>query len=377
MPECSNPLVPCAMTGAVTCLAGFDGITVVIHGSSGCYYYPATLLRAPLAGTFLNEQDVIFGSEERLREVLGGIPKSGQRIAVVTSCVTAILGEDIRAMFSSPDIVLVDSPGFIGSFEKGYKKALEVLAPGIESGASGVNIDGISLMDPFCRGNVRELTRLLALAGLAPGTVLCLDSLQKIGSCSPYTITADGDLASGIGANLGCVLGLDAVRSTFRRIGDAIGGSDPSPVLKEADTEEERLIQACDKFLRRFDPPHAAVFAGHSYAGFAADALKKYLDAEIVCIGSRTEIVGRHGHGFPCLYTPGSRDIRELIRKHDPDLVVGSSFEREVAGPVAFVGITPPLRDRVRLATKPLAGTSGTLLFMEDVINACIDHQAR
>lgn len=56
MPECTNPLWPCAMTGAAACLAGFDGVTVVIHGSSGCYYYPATLLHAPLSGTFLLEQ---------------------------------------------------------------------------------------------------------------------------------------------------------------------------------------------------------------------------------------------------------------------------------------------------------------------------------
>ena len=48
MPECGTPLWPCAMTGAAACLAGFEGITVVIHGSSGCYYYPATLLHAPL-----------------------------------------------------------------------------------------------------------------------------------------------------------------------------------------------------------------------------------------------------------------------------------------------------------------------------------------
>ena len=59
MPECTNPLWPCAMTGAAACLAGFDGLTVVIHGSSGCYYYPTTLLHAPLHGTFILEHEII------------------------------------------------------------------------------------------------------------------------------------------------------------------------------------------------------------------------------------------------------------------------------------------------------------------------------
>ena len=63
MPECDNPLWPCAMTGAAACLAGFDGVAVVIHGSSGCYYYPTTLLHAPLHGSFILENEVIFGSE--------------------------------------------------------------------------------------------------------------------------------------------------------------------------------------------------------------------------------------------------------------------------------------------------------------------------
>ena len=67
MPECENPLWPCAMTGAASCLAGFRGLKVVIHGSSGCYYYPATLLHAPLHGTFILEHEVIFGSEDRLK----------------------------------------------------------------------------------------------------------------------------------------------------------------------------------------------------------------------------------------------------------------------------------------------------------------------
>ena len=374
MPECENPLVPCAMTGAVTCLAGFSGITVVIHGSSGCYYYPASLLHAPLAGTFIVEQDIIFGSEDRLLEVVRDLSGSGMRIAVVTSCVPAILGEDIKAILSSYDVILVDSPGFSGSFEAGYKNALSILAPGIDPGTAGVNIDGVSRLDPFCRGNVIELTRLLSAAGVPVATVLCSDELGKLASCSQYTITTDGDLASGIGTNLGGTLGLDAVRQTFRKIGDAFDGSDVAPVLTEIDSEEERLVRACDKFLRRFDPPRAAIFSGSSYASFAAAALKKYLDAEIVCIGNRGEPAGQAD--FLSVPASGYSDVRDLIRKHSPDLVIGSSFEKSLRGTAAFTGLTPPLKDRVRLFPEPIAGISGTLSFMEDVINACIDRES-
>ncbi|OPY38710.1 MAG: Nitrogenase component 1 type Oxidoreductase [Methanoregula sp. PtaU1.Bin051] len=371
MPECINPLYPCAMTGAVSSLAGFNGIVVVIHGSSGCYYYPATLLHAPLTGTFILEEDVIFGSEERLIEVVEEIARTGKRIAVVTTCVPAILGEDIRAMLAAHDVILVDSPGFTGSYEKGYKKALSILDPQVSPDSAGINIDGVSLFDPFFRGNVQELFRLLALAGVPVATVLCADKYEKIRKCAPLTITTDSDLASGTGTCLGGTLGFDALNETFRRIGEAFGTSDPDPVFEEITREEERLVRACDKYLRRFDPPQVAIFSNFSYASFAAVTLKKYLDAEIVCIGSRTEPTGPLP--FPTSWITDLADAQALIRRSDPDIVIGSSFERSVKGSAGFVGLTPPLRGRVYISPRPLAGTSGTLLFVEDVLNACMD----
>ncbi len=373
MPECTNPLWPCAMTGAAACLAGFDGIAVVIHGSSGCYYYPATLFHAPLSGTFILEEEVIFGSEARLHEVLDGLEKTGKRVAVVTTCVPAILGEDIRAILSSHDVILVDSPGFSGPFESGYTRALPLLDPVIDPGSAGVNIDGVSLFDPFHRGNVLELTRLLALSGVPAGAILCADKYGKLRHLAPFTISTDADLAAGIGTSLGGTLGFDALCDTFNRIGDALENADPDPVLREVSRAEERVVNACDKYLRRFDPPRAAIFSGFSYASFAAHCLKKFLDAEIVCVGSRTEPGG--SLPWPSGMVTGLAEVQELIRKHDPDLVVGSSFERSVKGDAAFAGLTPPLRGKVRLASRPIAGIEGTLLFMEEVLNACMDRR--
>ncbi len=175
------------MTGAVACLAGFEGITVVIHGSSGCYFYPATLLNVPLHGTFIMENEVIFGSEQRLREVLDGLSGKGEKIAVVMTCVPAILGEDVRSIFKDYDVILIDSPGFSGDVEAGYKKALAVLAPSVDPDKDGVNIDGACLFDPFSRGNVREIVRLLGCASVPVGTVFCSDRLERVRQSAPYT----------------------------------------------------------------------------------------------------------------------------------------------------------------------------------------------
>jgi nitrogenase molybdenum-iron protein alpha/beta subunit len=372
MPECENPLWPCAMTGACACLAGFDGVTVVIHGSSGCYYYPATLLHAPLHGTFILENEVIFGSEQRLHEVLDGLSGCGKKIAVVMTCVPAILGEDIRSMLRDYEVIFVDSPGFSGDVETGYKKALSVLAPAVDPDRPGINIDGACLFDPFSTGNVREIIRMLNDASVPVGTVFCSDRLEQVKHAASYTIGTNEDFPSGVGKRLGGTLGFEEIRSTFARIAAFFPDADPGPVMEEIDREDERIVRACDKFLRRFDPPHAVICGGFSYAGFAADTLRHYLDADIRYIGSRNE---PGASSFPSGRVQGLNRVKELIRHYDPDLVIGSSFERSVAPERAFVGITPPIRGMVKLAPHPVAGISGTLTFVEHTLNACMDRR--
>ena len=161
MPGCLNPVWPCALTGAVTALSGFSGIAVVIHGSSGCYFYPATLLHNDLHSTFLVEQEVIFGTSERLTGLVDELPKTYEKVAVVNSCVPSILGEDVREILSEFNIIFVDSPGYTGDFESGYLGALIDLPVCIGQEDYRVNIEGINLIDPFARGNQREAERLL------------------------------------------------------------------------------------------------------------------------------------------------------------------------------------------------------------------------
>jgi len=371
MPECDNPLWPCAMTGAAACLAGFEGISVVIHGSSGCYYYPTTLLHAPLHGTFILENEVIFGSEDRLREVIGELAGTGNRIAVITTCVPAILGEDIQSLLAEHDVLLVDSPGFSGDVEAGYTKALSRLAPRTDAATGGVNIDGVCLLDPFSKGNLQEIRRLLALASVPVATVFCRDALKKIHTAAACTVGTNGDFASNVGENLGGTLGFDTLRATFERLGNIFEESDIGPVMREIAHQEEETVRICDKFLRRFDPPAVVIFAGTSYAEFAAQTLERYLDADIRFIGKRNP--GTPSRFNTALVT-GQKEAKTLIGLHNPDLVLGSSFERSVSGSRAFYGITPPLRGTVRLAPIPLAGVNGMLFFMEQVLNACMDH---
>ena len=235
------------------------------------------------------------------------------------------------------------------------------------AGKLGEWVTSPGLSDP------EEIRRLFALAGVPIGTVFSNDAYAKVYGAAPYSVATNTDFAGGAGDMLGGTLGLEACSATFAGIADKIQGCDVSPVIEEIEKQEERLVRACDKYLHRFDPPSVAIFAGSSYAEFAADSLKHYLDADIRCIGLRNDGPVR----YPARPATGLDDVKKMIEESDPDLVFGSSFERSVSGTRGFVGLIPPLRGEVRLAPRPIAGINGTLSFMEDVLNTCMDRKNR
>jgi nitrogenase molybdenum-iron protein alpha/beta subunit len=141
-------------------------------------------------------------------------------------------------------------------------------------------------------------------------------------------------------------------------------------ILKEAEIAEQQIIRTCDKYLQRFDPPSVALFGGFSYSIFAARLLERYLDASIVCIGSRSRPSSSE---FKITATTSLTIVKDMIEKDPPDLIIGSSFERMIRPSAAFVPFTYPLRGTVKLRARPLIGIQGELGLMEDVLNACMD----
>jgi len=373
MHECiENPVWPCAATGAASCLAGFEGLAVIMHGSSGCYYYPASLVHAPLFGTFITPEEVILGTGPRLREVVRDLEDTHPHIAVINTCVPSLAGEDLRACLEGTGAIIVDSPGFMGQFEEGYHTAIEKIRPMICCHGSGLNLDGLNPIDPFNAGNCREAERLLCRMGIGIAALISGGRFRDLKKVSSHTIGINADLPSNVGERIGSFLGIDEVRKSCKAIESFFDHVEIGAVLLEADAAEERIHYTADKYLRRHDPPRAAIFAGFSYGAFAAGVLSKYLDAEITCLCTRNK---PSKTPYRVEQTISLHRIREVIAGCRPDLVIGSSFERSFSGEAAFIGLTPPLRGRVRISSRPIIGIEGELSFMEDVLNACLDRE--
>lgn len=189
----------CALHGALQVFEAIEGTVPVIHSTSGCglqLYLGGTRLSGgndpfgtpPVSSSNIGEKHVVFGGGSRLREQLKNTVKvvQGDLYAIVTGCSIEMVGDDIAAMAKEGieqdwPVVYTNTPGFRGDVHQGYHQAVKTLIeqlPGLwketETAPAGlVNIFGIiPNQDPFWRGNLKELGRLLEGIGLVPNLLL-------------------------------------------------------------------------------------------------------------------------------------------------------------------------------------------------------------
>ncbi|MBT8508171.1 hypothetical protein AZH53_07105 [Methanomicrobiaceae archaeon CYW5] len=364
---CENPVWPCAMVGAASALAAVDGVGVVIHGSSACYFYADAVIPDPLNCTYLLEHEVVFGTEDRLREVVEGVSPLCEQVAVVNSCVPSTIGEDIRQFLDDHQAVVVDAPGYAGDLGEGFRRGVAALSPVVDPSRPGVNLDGCISTDLFSTGNRREAERLCAMAGIPVAACYCSDTLASVRHPAPVTISLVPDMATGIGKNAGALLGLSDVRDAFVRLSSLCPDADITPVMDEAEAAEERIIIACDRYLRVHDPPLVGVVAMAGYAGMIADLCTTYLDADIAFMASRT-VPPENRRDI--VYAPDIGSVRACLEGTTPDIIFGSAYEGALAPAAVQVQVTLPMKKSLMLVNRPLAGIEGALWVIERVLAA-------
>jgi len=354
-----NPLSPCAMIGACAILTGFSGLDVVIHGASGCYYYPKSIIKKQLYSTLLIESEIVLGTSERLRSLISDLKSTGNPVAVVNTCIPAITGENHSTALDGTDGFFVDAPGFIGNAETGVKKAYDALNIQVTN-REGINIDGICSLDLFSRGNLHEIQRILSILNIPVALTLASDSFRNLRKgAAPFTLSANPSWNSGIGENIGSFLFSD-LKNTIKNMEKIFSGADFNKIEKEIDVADEQMYYYADKYLRKYSPPVAAIISQKSYCDFAAWMLKRYLDSDIPLILPREEETD---------YTTINRKLTEV----EPDLILGSTFESYSHKNAAFFGLTYPDRSRISLAAHPITGIEGAMYLLENVLNASID----
>ena len=192
----TNVMSSCAAYGAVAAYLKIEDVAVIIHGPASCMYLMDTaraksvleLFSRGMYGsrpnhnlfcTMMDDSVSIFGGTELLERTLRDVVSRGYRdVAVVTTCMPGIIGDDSRAVVKrisdeNPGvrIDLVEADGDVaGEYNDGFMMAADnivgMIDTSIEPEPGLVNIIGTSFFDLHTRAHAEGMTRMLSRFGL-------------------------------------------------------------------------------------------------------------------------------------------------------------------------------------------------------------------
>lgn len=222
-----SPRCGCALSGAMATATAIPRGIPVLHSSSGC---AGSVAWSQLGGgalqvggycgslsvpsTNVQEREVVFGGNERLAEQLKNTFEvmDGDLYMVITGCVPAMIGDDVRATCSEfvaagRPLVIANTAGFKGCAHLGYDLLLEAIATqfvrkGLKRKKNKVNLLGVvPNSDVFWRGNIAGLKTLLEPLGLEVNAFFSgADSVENIANSSEAALTIVASGAYGVRA---------------------------------------------------------------------------------------------------------------------------------------------------------------------------------
>jgi nitrogenase molybdenum-cofactor synthesis protein NifE len=133
----------CAFAGAQFALYRFSDCVHIMHSPSTCQNIPFgngkflknslgdTGFMGKVFSTDMSINDIVFGGDKKLRDSIDYVMKtySPKGVFLYTTCVSALIGEDISAIAKDKGVeydipvIAVHSPGFIGNDSFGAKVA--------------------------------------------------------------------------------------------------------------------------------------------------------------------------------------------------------------------------------------------------------------
>ena len=427
MSFCEAPRSTCALGGALAYINSLSKAAPILHAGPGCgtvltfgqnfgggyqYICYSGGFAAPSSNTL--ERHVVFGGEDRLREQIGTTIEiiDADLYFVVTGCTAGLIGDDVRAVVGEyaekgKPVVFAETPGFKGSTYVGYEIATrallsQVVQPAVKKRKATVNLLGVvPAQDPFWQGNLTEIRRLLARIGVKVNISGDGDRLTDIRRAAEAELNIVLSPTTGLAAAgyLQEVHGVPFIQHTLpigtetghflRKVADTFGIN--SGKVEKVIAEEEEFLW---KHFVKLSEAYAYILVNREF-GIVSDSsyaigLTRFLTNDlgliprIVIISddppeSRRESIlagfaGLEGNSVPkIVFEPDGYNIERLLEENRPDILIGSTIDREIAKKL-FLPILPvsfPLTDRVALANA-YAGYRGAVNLAEDLGSAIL-----
>jgi light-independent protochlorophyllide reductase B subunit len=348
------PRGTCKLFGAIKALGIIKNSVILVHGPKGCVYHINYILGmrgdrpSEIYTTSLDEHDVIFGAEQKLKEAIGYLDMTLQPelLFVLSCCTSDIIGEDVasavRETMTQARTIAISAGGFEGDFHEGYSETLCQLArelvkkPGITASRS-VNLVGMLRAGP----DLAELRRLLGQTGVRVNAVLTADAtredLERLGEAALNIVLcepAGREVALLLQTLFGTPyiveeipIGYHATIRFLERVTEALGI--PATVAPPAGLDR---IPDCSFLQSR----HIAIISGPTRAISMIRFLAEYhVVPRLVVVdfdsSVQEKIRCQYALAGEVLIEPNHELILQKLREHEIDLLIGGMLEQPLA----------------------------------------------
>ena len=373
------PLYGCAFNGAATTAVHLTDALVIAHSPRACAFYTWQNISSPGRKNLFNrgilmpsaisphfessEMDhasAVFGGLDKLRrQVQAALERKPGAVVIISSCVSGIIGDDIRALeaLSTPEtpVIAIPADGDIsGDYVTGIRDCLHILAEKLIDRTAQPEQDCVNLVGEMAisynnEPNVRALRGLLAGLGLRLNCRFLGDaetSELRGFLKAPLNIldseSADNlELKDFLQREFGCrflpghlPVGMEATAAWITELGDFFG----CPEKAEALNRRER--ESCEEALRALRPALAGKTLVLTTINDDMDWIIRAAEGagmKVAWVGVmnylRTPLrVSKEKHILEVTEEVSSaRRIREQLEKLQPDLVLTNYAGGEAA----------------------------------------------
>ncbi|KPQ39019.1 MAG: nitrogenase iron-molybdenum cofactor biosynthesis protein NifE [Phormidium sp.] len=362
----------CVFCGSRVVLYPIADALHLVHGPVGCAVYTWDIRGALSSGpelhrlsfsTDLQERDVIFGGEEKLKNALLELIERYQPNAafVYSTCIVGIIGDNLDAICKQVEaitgipVIPVQSEGFKGNKRAGYNAACKAMFRLVGTGdTSDISPYSINILGDF---------------NLAGEIWIIRQYFEKMGVQVVANITGDGrvaDISRSHGAALnvvqcsGATLDLakmmqDTYGVPFERV-SYFGVEDMAEALYKVARffkEEPEILKRAQLVVREelsilypklleyrkdLEGKKAAIYVGGSFKAFSLVKAFRLLGMDVVMVGSQTgtkedyqELQEITDEGTIIVDDSNPLELSAFLQEKDVDIFVGGVKERPIA----------------------------------------------
>ncbi len=363
--------------------------------NGGCRRSKCFSKQSRLPCTYLNNDDIIFGTAAKVTEGIDSVSSvTGKRAVLLDTLGASLVCTDYSGLTgnSRTDPIIIEGDLSSMTLSAGYDVAMRSILSAVEmddAPKNGINLLGYGIMDPGWEYGAEDLRHILGLMGVEVNCFLgCMPTSESVKICgrSVLNVMIHPEYCTGTAEMLkdrfgtpylrpksGAPVGYPAIRSFVREVAEALS-LDPSPALAYIDSE----AQCVHKVLMNYDSFVSGLYAkGMVIKGDSSVAypLMKWLMETFGMIprgvtftddNYRGEIEGHLESAGYSTALSGMEGEVELVFTDGLTALEG----RMSRSPTGYVEIRLPRGRTMDLVGRTIIGTKGCRYILDEMFNS-------